>query len=70
MEFRTTGTILVQISRRSGDAPDELLFSAIGEDVSVSDAFTGFLIIKVKRPPEKVVVIEATEREKQRHGKL
>ena len=61
MEFRTTGTILVQISRRSGESPDELLFSALGEDVSVSDAFTGFLIVKLRRVPEQVVVIEATE---------
>ena len=63
MEFRTTGNIFIQISRRMGETPDQLLFSAVGEDVSISDAFRGFLIIKVKRPPEQVIVIEATQQE-------
>lgn len=52
------------------DVPnDEILFTAMGEDVSVSDAFDGFFIIKVKRPPEQTVVIEATPQKAGKPGK-
>lgn len=64
MEFLTTGNIHVQISRRPIDVPtEELLFVADGEDVSVSDAFDGFVIIKLKRVPDKFIVIDPIEQE-------